>query len=82
MKRPRRRVGDLELRWVVVASLLVPYIFLATLIAYLLGWVHSDGLPVVILFSAVALLESAYFVAWLQRPVRVEGRREDHIPPA
>lgn len=67
-QRTRPRLMDVQLRWITAAAMCTPYVFLALLIAMLLGASDTGGLPLVLLFSVVAIVETVVLVLWFRRP--------------
>lgn len=81
MSRPRKPLPDAApSSRIRQALLLFPYICTALLVAYLFGSdeVSSGDIPLLVVFATVAVMETAFLVAWLRRPVAT-GQRERYV---
>ena len=80
-QRRRRRLLDAAPSWRFLQAMWAfPYLCLGFVVAWVLGGELPEGLPLLIVFSVVALAETVFLVMWLRRPVEGPARRAPWRP--
>lgn len=79
MQRPRRRYSDV-VSWSTQGLLAFPIVCLCVTIGWLTGGPRPKSHILLLIFSGVALLQLAFLIVWLRRPVQVRERPERPRP--